>query len=82
MARVHSLTVGYTEALGPKANPLSFTSLRLVDLRNDHSQYLNNLQKLADALAKTEDPATHFALRGHLARPGQHRLRRSMRAAI
>ena len=27
MARVHPLTVGYTEALGPKSNPLSFTSL-------------------------------------------------------
>ena len=82
MAHVHPLTVGYQEALGPKSNPLSFTSLRLVDLRNGHSQYLNTLQKLADALPKTEDPATRFALRGHIARPGQHRLRRSMRAAI
>ena len=75
MARVHPLTIGYTEALGPKSISLSFTSLRLVDLRNGHSQYLNTLQKLADALPKTEDPATHFALRGHLACPGQHRLR-------
>ena len=82
MARVHPLTVGYTEALGPKSNPLSFTSLRLVDLYNGHSQYFNTLQKLADALPKTKDPATRFALRGHLAHPGQHRLRRSMRAAI
>ena len=83
MARVHPLTVGYTEALGPKSNPLSFTSLRLVDLHNGHSQYLNTLQKLADALPKTEDPATRFALRGHhLARPGQHHLRQYMRAAI
>ena len=82
MARVHPLTVGYTASLGPKSNPLSFTSLRLVDLRNGHSQYLNTLEKLADALPKTEDPATCFALRGHLACPGQHRLRRSMRAAI
>ena len=77
MACVHPLAVGYTEALGPKSNPVSFTSLRLVDLRNGRSQYLNTLQKLADALPKTEDPVTHFALRGH-----QHRLRRSMRAAI
>ena len=82
MARVHPLTIGYTEALGLKSNPLSFTSLRLVDLRNGRSQYLNILQKLADALPKTEDPETRFALRGHLARPGQHRLRQSMRAAI
>ena len=82
MARIHPLTVGYTEAVGPKANPLSFTSLRLVDLHNGRSQYLKNLQKLADALPKTEDPTTRFALRGNLARPGIHRLRRSMRAAI
>ena len=41
MARVHPLTVGYTEAVGPKANPLSFASLRLVDLPNGRSQYLN-----------------------------------------
>ena len=82
MACVHSLTVEYIKALGPKSNPLSFTSLRLVELRNGHSQYLNTLQKLADALPKTEDPVTRFALRGHLAHPGQHRLRRSMRAAI
>ena len=82
MARIHHLTVGYTEVVGPKANPLSFASLRLVDLRNGRSQYFNTLQKLADALPKTEDPATRFALRGHLACPGQHHLRRSMRAAI
>ena len=82
MACVYPLTVGHTEAVGPKANPLSFASLRLVDLGNGCSQYLNTLQKLADALPKTEDPATRFALRGHLARPGQHCLRRSMRAAI
>ena len=34
MARVYPLTIGYTEALGPKVNSLSFASLRLVDLRN------------------------------------------------
>ena len=82
MARVHPLTVGYQEVLGPKSNPLSFTSLWLVDLHNGHSQYLNTLQKLTDALPKTEDPMTRFALQGHLARPGQHCLCRSMRAVI
>ena len=35
-----------------------------------------------DALPKTLDPASRFALRGHIARPGQSRLRHSMRAAI
>ena len=52
MARVHPLSVGYTEALGPKTNPLSFPNLRLVDLRNGCSQYFNTLQKLADAFPR------------------------------
>ena len=82
MARVYPLIIGYTEALGPKANSLSFASLQLVDLRSGQSQCLGTLKQLADALPKTEDPTSRFALRGHVARPGQHRLRRSMRAAI
>ena len=82
MACVNPLTIGYTEALGPKANSLSFASLRLVDLRNGRSQYLSTLKQLADALPKTEDPTSRFTLRGHVARPGQPRLRRSIRAAI
>ena len=35
-----------------------------------------------DALPKTLDPASRFALQGHIARPEQKRLRHSMRAAI
>ena len=34
IARVYPLTIGYTEALGPKAKSFSFASLRLVDLRS------------------------------------------------
>ena len=82
MARVYPLTIGYTEDLGPKVNSLSFASLQLVNLRSGRSQYLNTLKQLTDALPKTEDPTSRFALRGHVARPGQHRLRHSMRAAI
>ena len=37
MARVYPLTIGYTEALRPKVNSLSFASLRLVDLHNGRS---------------------------------------------
>ena len=68
--------------MGLKENPLSFASLHLVDLRNGHSQYLSTLKQLRDALPKTLDPASNFALRGHIARPGQLRLRHSMRAAL
>ena len=82
MSHVYPLTIGYTEAMGPKENPLSFASLRLVDLRNGQSQYLSTMKQLADALPKTVDPASRFALRGHIARPGQPRLRHSMRAAM
>ena len=82
MAHIYPLTIGYTEVLGPKANSFSFASLLLVDLRSGQSQYLSTLKQLANALPKTEDPASRFALRGHVALPGQRRLRHSMRAAI
>ena len=82
MACTYPLTVSFNESLGRKANPLSFASLRLVDLRNGHSQYLSTIGQLMDALPKTMDPASRFALQGHVARPGQTRLRHSMRAAV
>ena len=68
--------------MGSKENPLYFASLRLVDLCNGHSQYLITLKQLRDTLLKTLDPASRFALRGHIARPGQLRLRHSMRAVL
>ena len=82
MACTYLLTVDYNECLGRKANPLSFTSLRLVDLCNRHSQYLSTIGQLIDALPKSMDPASRFAVQGHIACPGQTRLRHSMRAAI
>ena len=82
MARTYPLTVPYTKCLDSRANPLSFASLRIVDLRNGQSQYLSTVKQLVDALPKTEDPSSRFVLQGHIARPGQTRLRHSMRAAI
>ena len=82
MACTYPITIEYNDCLGKKANPLSFSSLRLVDLRNGHSQYLSTMGQLMDALPKTLDPAFRFTLRGHVAHPGQDRLRHSMRAAI
>ena len=38
--------------------------------------------QLMDALPKTLDPASRFTLRGHVARPGQTRLRHSMQTTI
>ena len=74
MARTYPFTVPYNQCLGARADPLSFASLRLVDLRNGQSQYLSTLQQLVDALPKTEDPSSRYALQGHIARPGQKRL--------
>ena len=82
MARTYPLTINYNDSMGSKENPLSFASLRLMDLRNGHSQYLSTLKQLRNALLKTLDPASHFALGVHVARPGQLRLRHSMRAAL
>ena len=82
MARTYPLTVPYNQCLGALADPLSFASLRLVDLRNGQSQYLSTLQLLGDTLPKPEDPSSRYALQGHIARPGQKRLRLSMLAAI
>ena len=82
MARTYPLTIDYNNSLVSKANPLSFASLWLVDLRNGHSQYLSTMGQLIDALPKTLDPASRFALRGHVAHPGQSHLLHSMRAAM
>ena len=81
-ARIYPLTVSYNECLVSRSNPLSFTNLRVVDLRNGQSQYLSTMKQLMDPLPKTEDPSSCFALQGHIASLGQKRLRRSMRAAL
>ena len=82
MARTFPLTVTFNKCLGSRANSLSFANLRMVDLRNDQSQYLSTVKQLVDALPKTEDPSSRFALQEHIARPGWKRLQHSMRAAI
>ena len=68
------LIVPYNQCLSARADPLSFTSVRLVDLRNGQSQYLSTLQQLVDAPPKTEDPSLRYALKGHIPFPGQKRL--------
>ena len=83
MARTYPLTVPYNQCLGARVDPLSFfASPRLEDLGNGQSQYLSTMWQLVEALPKTEDPSSHFALRGNVGHPGQKRLRLSMRAAI
>ena len=82
MARTYPLIEPYNQCLGARTDPLSFASLYLKDLKSGQSQYLSSLKQLADALPKTENPTSRFALRGHVTHPGQQRLRHSMRAAM
>ena len=82
MARTYPLFVSYNQCLGAKEDPLSFASLSLEDLRNGQTEYLSTMKQLVDALPKTENPASRFTSRGHIAHPGQQRLRHSMRAAL
>ena len=82
MARTYPLFVSYNQCLGAKEDPLSFASLCLEDLRNGRTEYLTTMKQLVDALPKTENPASRFALRGHIAHLGQQRLCHSMRAAL
>ena len=82
MARTYPLTVLYNQCLGARMDRLSFSSLYLEDLKSGRSQYLSSMKQLADALPKTENSTSRFALRGHIARPGQKRLRHSIRAAM
>ena len=82
MARTYPLFVSYNQCLGAKEDLLSFASLCLEDLRNGRTEYLTTMKQLVDALPKTENPASCFALHGHIAHPGQQRLRHSMRAAL
>ena len=72
MARTYPLTVPYNQCLGARVDLLSFSSLRLEDLRNGQSQYLSTMKQLVDALPKTEDPSLRYALRGHIARPARN----------
>ena len=82
MARTYPLSLGYNQCLGAKEEPLSFSSICLEDLRNGELEYLSTIEQLVDALPKTEDPASLFALRGHVTPPGHDRLHHSMRAAL
>ena len=63
MARTYPLFLGYNQCLGAKEEPLSFASVCLEDLHNRDLEYLSTIEQLVDALPKTEDPASRFALR-------------------
>ena len=82
MARTYPLTLGFNQCLGAKEEPFAFSSVCVEDLRNSDLEYLSTIEQLVDALPKTEDPASCYALRGHVTPPGHQRFRHSMRAAL
>ena len=82
MARTYPLSLTFNQCLGSKEDPYSFSSVHLEDLRNGETDYLVTVQQLVDAIPKTLDPASHFALLGQVIPNGHQRLRHSMRAAL
>ena len=82
MAWTYPLSLAFNQCLGSKEDPYSFSSVHLEDLRNGETEYLVTVQQLVDAIPKTLDPASRFALRGQVTPNGHQRLRHSMRAAL
>ena len=66
MSRTYPLSLEFNHCLGAKEDPYSFSSVCLEDLRNGDLEYLTTIKQLVDALPKTLDPASRFALRGHV----------------
>ena len=82
MARTYPLSLAFNQCLGSKEDPYSFSSVHLEDLRNGKTEYLITVQQLIDAIPKTMDPASRFALRSQVTPNGHQCLRHSMRAAL
>ena len=80
--KMASLSLKYGQCLGHKEDPYSFSSLFLEDLRSGRKEHLANIQQLVDALPKSLDPVSCFALRAQVTPPGQQRLPHSMQAAL
>ena len=82
MARTYPLSLAFNQCLGSKEDPYSFSSVHLEDLHNGEAEYLVTVQQLVDAMPKTLDPASRFALLGQVTPTRHQRLRHSMRAAL
>ena len=82
MARTYPLSLAFNQCLGSKEDPYSFSSIHLEDLRSGETEYFVTVQQLVDAIPKTTDPASRFALRGQVTPTGHQSLHHSMRAAL
>ena len=74
MARTYPLSLQYGQCLGHEEDPYTFSSLFLEDLHSGRKEYLVNIQQLVDALPKSLDPTSHFALRAQVTPTGHQRL--------
>ena len=81
MARTYPLSLSYATCLGHVEDPYSFSSLYLED-HNGQRTYIRHLEKLTNAIPKSLDPTSRFALRVHVTPPGHQRLSFSIRAAL
>ena len=77
MARTYPLSLSYKTCLGHQEDPFNFSSLYLEDLHNGQKDYIENIEQLINAIPKSMDPASRFALRAHVAPPGHQRVRYS-----
>ena len=82
MAQTYPLSLKYVQCLGHKEDPYAFSSLFLEDLHSGRKEYLDNIQQLVDALPKSLDPTSRFALRAQVTPPGHQRLRHSLCATL
>ena len=82
MARTYPLSLSYKTCLGHQEDPYNFSSLYLEDLHNGQRTYLETIQQLINAIPKSMDPTSRFALRAHVTPPGHQRVRYSLRAAL
>ena len=82
MAQTYPLSLKYGQCLGHEEYPYAFSTLFLEDLRSGRKEYLDNIQQLIDALPKSLDPTSRFAVRAQVTPTGHQRLRHSLRAAL
>ena len=82
MARTYPLSLRYGQCLGHLEDPYAFSSLFLKDLHSGRREYLSHIQQLIDAVPKSLDPTSRFALRAQVTPPGHQRLRHSLRATL
>ena len=82
MARTYPLSLSYKACLGHQEDPFNFSSLYLEDLHNGQKTYLETIEQLINAIPKSMDPTSRFALRAQVTPPGHQRVHYSLRAAL